>query len=112
MGNIIVTAASGQGSQALGATRSVNEIFYSITTLGPLATLQGHLTPHRTYQAGWLGVGFIAAAGVPSYVTHGRYLEFEAEDHIADGHVGFAFANTLWWDLSTGTEAIIQIVWV
>lgn len=89
----------------------MNEVVHFITTKGPLVKSLGHAAPFRTFQAGWLGIGLAANGPTPAYVTYNRYLDLDAHSQIAPGHFLLAFADTIWWDLSSGTVAVLQVIW-
>lgn len=112
MGFIVVSAATGTGSQSLGGQVNVNEVAAGVNVLATESRIAGVSPVRRVWQQSWYGLGFTPSAGpftgIP-VITWWRFQQMEAETTLIVGVQ--AVADTLYWDVWPGGECTFEVDW-
>lgn len=112
MGSISFAGLTGEGNVALGVNVGVIDAYAEITAFGAQSQVYGSTPPRRTYQIGWIGLGYITgtSTGGP-YIGWWAFIDMEARDWERAPGGYLTYADTLFYSLDPGVELSVFIEW-
>lgn len=113
MASVSTSTASGQGTLALGAQRTVVEVAIRVITPATYATFAGVAGRKRYHQVGWIGLGFTPGSGPFSGIILMSWQAYIANETWTYrlGAGLFATPDTLYYDLKAGAVMYLEVDW-
>jgi len=102
---------SGHGTDSFGGGQSIVDVFLQLTVAGDLVKFDGFPPVRRVHQAGWIGLGFAPSGIYPDFILWSKFLELEATDLSNLAGDSVIHADTIYWDLTPGTEIYVELIW-